>query len=167
MSVSIVTFGFMQTKKTYTVQEATKKLEHYCAYQERCHQEVRKKLTHMYMIPEAIDSIIVHLLKHNFLNEERFAKTFVSGKFKIKNWGKRRLTFGLKQKDIGKVNINQALAEISDEDYIGLFNDLAEKRANSIKERNVLKKKKKFVDYFSYRGWESHLVYDKANELIK
>ena len=121
----------------------------------------------MYMIPEAIDSIIVHLLKHNFLNEERFAKTFVSGKFKIKNWGKRRLTFKLKQKDISKVNINQALAEISDEDYIGLFNDLAEKRANSIKERNVLKKKKKFVDYFLYRGWESHLVYDKANELIK
>ena len=167
MSVSIVTFGFMQTKKTYTVQEATKKLEHYCAYQERCHQEVRKKLTQMYMIPEAIDIIIVHLLKHNFLNEERFAKTFVSGKFKIKNWGKRRLTFKLKQKDISKVNINQALAEISDEDYIGLFNDLAEKRVNSIKERNVYKKKKKFVDYFLYRGWESHLVYDKANELIK
>ena len=167
MSVSIVTFGFMQTKKTYTVQEATKKLEHYCAYQERCHKEVKQKLTDMYMIPEAIDVIMIHLLEHNFLNEERFAKTFVSGKFKIKAWGRRRLTYELKQKDVSKFNIKQALAEISDEDYIGLFNDLAEKRANSIKERNVLKKKKKFVDYFLYRGWESHLVYDKANELIK
>lgn len=157
----------MQTKKTYTLQEATKKLEHYCAYQERCHKEVVQKLTNMHMIPEAIDVIVVHLIQHNFLNEERFAKTFVSGKFKIKNWGKRRLAFELKQKDVSKVNINQALTEISDEEYIGVFNDLAEKKANSIKENNLFKKKKKFVDYFLYRGWESHLVYDKANQLIK
>ncbi|NCP04713.1 MAG: RecX family transcriptional regulator [Flavobacteriales bacterium] len=157
----------MQTKKTYTLQEATKKLEHYCAYQERCHKEVAQKLKDMYMIPEAMDVIIVHLLQHNFLNEERFAKTFVSGKFKFKNWGKRRLTFELKQKDVSKVNINQALAEISDDEYVGVFNDLAEKKAHSITETNLLKKKKKFIDYFLYRGWESHLVYEKANELIK
>jgi regulatory protein len=157
----------MQTKKTYTLQEATKKLESYCAYQERCHQEVVQKLTGMHMIPEAIDVIMVHLLQHNFLNEERFAKTFVRGKFKIKAWGRNRLTFQLKQKGVSKVNINNALAEITDEEYIGLFNDLADKKASSIKETNKLKKKKKFIDYFLYRGWESHLVYEKANELIK
>ena len=157
----------MQTKKTYTLQEATKKLEHFCAYQERCHQEVIQKLEGMFMIPEAIDVIVVHLLQHNFLNEERFAKTFVSGKFKFKNWGKHRLSFELKKKDVSKVNINQALATISSEEYIEVFNGLAEKKALSIKESNVFKKKKKFIDYFLYRGWESHLVYDKANELIK
>jgi regulatory protein len=157
----------MQLKKTYTLQEATKKLEHYCAYQERCHKEVIQKLEGMHIIPEAIDVIVVHLLQHNFLNEERFAKTFVSGKFKFKAWGRIRLTFELKQKAIGKVNINQALATISDEDYIEVFNSLAEKKALSIKEANVFKKKKKFIDYFMYRGWESYLVYDKANELIK
>jgi regulatory protein len=157
----------MQTKKTYTLQEATRKLEHYCAYQERCHKEVTQKLKGMHMIPEAIDIIIVHLLEHNFLNEERFAKTFVRGKFKFKNWGRRRLTYELKKKDISKVNINQALTEISDTEYIGVFNDLAEKKASSIRETNVQKKKKKFIDYFLYRGWETHLVYEKANELIK
>ena len=157
----------MQTKKTYTLQEATRKLEHYCTYQERCHKEVQQKLTGMHMIPEAIDIIIVHLLEHNFLNEERFAKTFVRGKFKFKNWGRRRLTYELKKKDISKVNINQALTEISDTEYIGVFNDLAEKKASSIRETNVQKKKKKFIDYFLYRGWETHLVYEKVNELIK
>ena len=157
----------MQSKKTYTVQEATRKLEHYCAYQERCHQEVRNKLETMYMIPEAIDVIIVHLLEHNFLNEERFAKTFVSGKFRIKAWGRRRLTFELKKKDIGKVNINQALAEIENTEYIEVFNDLAEKRVKLIKENNIFKKRKKLIDYLLYRGWESHLVYEKAYELIK
>jgi len=157
----------MYSKKTYTVQEATKKLEHYCAYQERCHQEVRKKLEAMHMIPEAIDVIIVHLLKHNYLNEARFAKTYVSGKLRIKNWGRRRLTFELKKKDISKVNINQALDDIANGEYIEVFNDLAEKRANSIKETNVYRKRKKLIDYLLYRGWEPHLVYEKASELIK
>lgn len=156
----------MQIKKTYTLQEATRKLEHYCAYQERCHQEVRQKLETMHMIPEAIDTIIVHLLKHNFLNEERFAKTFVRGKFKFKNWGRSRLTYELKKKEIGKVNINQALAEIENEKYIEVFNNLAEKRLHNIKETNKFKKKKKLIDYLLYRGWEMHLVYEKANELI-
>jgi regulatory protein len=157
----------MFQKKTYTVDEAKKKLEHYCAYQERCHKEVRQKLRDMSMIPEAIDVIIVHLLEHNFLNEERFAKTFVSGKFKIKRWGRRRLTLELRKKDISKVNINQALREIDEGEYIENFNTLANKRLSFIKEPNKTKKKKKLADYLLYRGWESHLVYEKVNELIK
>ena len=90
-------------RKTYTVQEAIGKLEHYCAYQERCHKEVVQKLTQMHMIPEAIDVIVLHLLEHNFLNESRFAKQFASGKFKIKHWGKNRISFELKKKDISKI----------------------------------------------------------------
>ncbi|PQV49390.1 regulatory protein [Jejuia pallidilutea] len=156
----------MHTKKTYTVQEATRKLEHYCAYQERCHKEVRQKLVSMHMIPEAIDVIIVHLLEHNYLNETRFAKTFVRGKFRMKAWGRRRLTFELKQKDISKVNINQALAEIDNAEYIEVFNGLAEKKANTMTETSTLKKKRKLIDYLLYRGWESHLVYEKAKELF-
>lgn len=154
-------------KKIYTVQEATKKLEHYCAYQERSHQEVRQKLMDMHMIPEAIDVITIHLLEHNFLNEERFAKAYVSGKFHIKKWGKSRLTYQLKQKGISKCNINLAINVISNNHYIDVFNDISEKKVLQIKETNKLKKKRKFIDYFLRLGWESHLVYDKANELIK
>lgn len=146
--------------------QAQKELENYCVYQERCHQEVRQKLKSMKMIPQAIDQIIVHLLAHNFLNEERFAKTFVSGKFRIKKWGRRRLTLELKKKDISKFNINQALSEINEVEYIDTFNTLAKKRLQSIKESNALKKKKKLADYLLYRGWEPHLVYEKVNELI-
>ena len=154
-------------KKTYTVQEATKKLEGYCTYQERSHQEVRQKLMNMHMIPEAIDVIIIHLLEHNFLNEERFAKAFVRGKFNIKKWGKRRLYLELNKKDVVKSNIIAAISEINDESYYKTFNNLAEKQFLAIKETNKLKKKKKLIDYLLYRGWESHLVYDKVNELIK
>ncbi|MBD3862914.1 MULTISPECIES: regulatory protein RecX [Olleya] len=157
----------MNVTNTFTVDEAKKKLEHYCAYQERCHQEVRQKLKSMHMIPEATDIIIVHLMDHNFLNEERYAKSFVRGKFRIKKWGRRRLLLELKKKDISKYNVNQAFSEIDEEEYIGVFNDLAEKKAESLRETDKYKKKKKLIDYLLYRGWESHLVYDKANELIK
>lgn len=157
----------MISNKTYTVEEALLKLQNYCSYQERSHQEVRQKLIGMRMIPEAIDNIIVHLLEHNFLNEERFAKTFVSGKFRIKKWGRRRLTLELKKKNVSKFNINQALSEINEIEYIETFNALAENKFKNISETNKLKKKKKLADYLLYRGWESHLVYDKVNQLVK
>jgi regulatory protein len=157
----------MYQKPSFTVNEAKKKMEHYCAYQERCHKEVRQKLRDMHMIPEAIDVVIGHLLEHNFLNEERFAKAFVKGKFTIKKWGRRRLTLALKQKEVSKYTINLALSAIGNDEYIDTFNALAEKKLNSIKESNILKKKKKLADYLLYRGWEPHLVYDKVNELVK
>ena len=153
-------------KQTYTLIEATRKLERYCAYQERCHQEVRQKLKSMHMIPEAIDTIIVHLLKHNYLNEERFAKAFVRGKFRIKKWGKCRLTSELKKKGISKYNLNQAFKEISEQEYIETFNILAQKKIESLSDINIQNKKKKFIDYLLYRGWESHLDYEKANDLM-
>jgi len=156
----------MIPQKTYTVDEAQKRLEHYCAYQERCHKEVNQKLYEMKMIPEARDRIIVHLLQHNFLNEERFAKAFVRGKFRIKKWGKQRLQLELKRKDINKTIITIALKEIDIDEYFNTFNELAEKRLKMIRETNSQKKRKKLADYLFYRGWESHLVYDKIRELI-
>jgi len=157
----------LKTSKTYTVEEARQKLEYYCSYQERCHKEVGQKLKNMNMIPEAKNLIILHLLENNFLNEERFAKTYVRGKFKIKKWGKRRLTLELKKKDISKITINLALKEIQETEYIEVFKALSEKKALSIRERDIFKKKKKLIDYLLYRGWEPFLVYDRVNELIK
>ena len=156
----------MDFSKTYTVNEAQKKLENYCAYQERCHKEVRNKLREMKMIPEAIDTIIVHLIQNNYLNEERFAKAFVRGKFRIKKWGKNRLVRELKFREISKYSIDTALKEIDLEDYYNTLDELMQKRINQVKEKNIYKKKKKVVDYLFYRGWESHLVYVKLNEYL-
>ncbi|WCO01493.1 regulatory protein RecX [Psychroserpens ponticola] len=156
----------MIPRKTYTVDEAQKRLERYCVYQERCHKEVTQKLYEMKMIPEARDKIIVHLLQHNFLNEERFARVFVRGKFRIKKWGKQRIQLELKRKDINKTIISIALKEIDMNDYFDTFNTLAEKKTATLRETNIQKKRKKLADYLFYRGWESQLVYDKIRELI-
>ena len=151
----------MELHKTYTVDEAKKKIEHYCAYQERCHKEVKTKLREMRMIPEAIDHILVHLIERNFLNEERFAKAFVSGKFRIKKWGKNRLVRELKLRDISKYSIDSALKEIDIDEYYKTLDELTKKRIAQVKEPNPYKKKKKVADYLLYRGWESHLVYER------
>ncbi|WP_138432346.1 regulatory protein RecX [Winogradskyella algicola] len=156
----------MNLQTTYTVDEAQKKLENYCAYQERCHKEVRAKLEDMKMIPQAIDKIIVHLIDHNFLNEERFAKAFVRGKFRIKKWGKNRLVRELKFRDISKYAIDVGLREIDEKDYFETLDELTQKRIAQVKEKNSYKKKKKVADYLLYRGWESHLVYQKLNEYL-
>lgn len=156
----------MNQQKTYTVDEAQNKLESYCAYQERCHKEVRAKLQDMNMISEAVDKIMVHLIQNNYLNEERFAKAFVRGKFRIKKWGKNRLVRELKFKDISKYAIDVALKEIEDQDYFETLDELTQKRIAQVNEKNSYKKKKKVADYLLYRGWESHLVYQKLNEYL-
>ena len=152
---------------SYTVKEAKKKLEGYCSYQERCHKEVERKLAEMNMIELAKDDIIMHLMNQNFLNEERFAKSFARGKFNIKNWGKQRIIRELKFRDISEFNIKTALKEFTTEEYLTSFNRLAYKKAQNINEVNIYKKRKKLADYLLYRGWESDLVYTKVKELIR
>lgn len=156
----------MNLQNTYTVDEAQKVLKSYCAYQERCHKEVKAKLKDMKMIPEAIDKIIVALIENNYLNEERFAKAFVNGKFRIKKWGRNRLIRELKYREVSKYAINIALKEIDEEEYCLVLDELIKKRIHQVKENNSFKKKKKVADYLLYRGWESNLIYEKLNQYL-
>ncbi len=156
----------VNTYKTYTLEEAKRRMERYCVYQERCHKEINQKLYEMRMIPEAIDEIIFHLLQHNFLNETRFSQAFARGKFRVKNWGKRRIVNELKQRQISAYNIKIALKEIPDSEYYTAFEELAEKRLRQLEsETDLQKKRKKLADYLFYRGWESELVYGKISEV--
>ncbi|MGX7668800.1 regulatory protein RecX [Flavobacterium pedocola] len=151
--------------KIYTVEEATRKLEYYCSYQERCHMEVVEKLKSMKMIPQVIDTIVVHLIENNFLNEERFAQSFARGKHNIKKWGKIRISNELKFRNISKYNIENALKQITAAEYNANFHELAEKHWDSITERSLPKKKKKFCDFLLRKGYESNLVFEKLNDL--
>lgn len=153
----------MTDKPTHA--EAQLKLEHYCSYQERCHQEVMDKLYQLGIRGDDIDAIVVHLLQNNFLNEERFARSFARGKHRIKQWGKIRIVNELKQRHISAPNIKAALSEISEAEYYDTFHRLAERHWHSLTERTGPKKNKKFCDYLLRRGWESQLVYEKMKEL--
>ena len=156
----------MKTQKSYTVDEATKVLEHFCAYQERCHKEVEQKLYDLKMIPEAKEKIILHLLQHNFLNEERFAKAFVRGKFSIKKWGRIKIVNQLRFKNISPYNIKAGLNEINEDDYVATLQKIALKKIPLLKEANTYKKKNKLAVFLISKGYESGLTYKIVNELI-
>ncbi len=154
-------------KKSTTYPEALKKLEHYCAYQERCHQEVEKKLNEYFLIPEAKEKIITHLITENYLNETRFAQSFSRGKFNIKHWGKIRIVRELKLRSISEYNIKKGLQEIEEKNYLEAFHTLSEKKWNSFSNDSILKNKKKLISYLQYRGWENSLIFEKIAELTK
>ncbi len=152
-------------QNSLTLSEAIQKLEYYCGYQERCHNEVVDKLKSFKMTNQEIDEVIVHLIQNNFLNEERFACSFARGKHNIKHWGKIRIVNELKFRNISKYNIDKALQEIPSEVYLTNFHLWAERNWETIKEPNSNKKKKKFCDYLLRKGFESNLVFEKLKEL--
>jgi len=149
----------------FTIQQVKQKIEAYCAYQERCHEEVIAKLRAMAVSREVSDEILVHLIAHNFLNEERFAQSFARGKHRIKHWGKTRIINELKLRNISQYNINTALREITSEEYEETFDTVSNKHWQSITEKNVQKRRKKFCDFLLRKGFESHLIYQKMKEL--
>lgn len=154
------------SQKSFTIEEIKRKMERYCVYQDRCHQEVEQKLREFRLIPIAKEEVLLHLMKHDFLNEERFAKSFARGKFKIKHYGKVRIRLELKKRNISEYNIKTALKEIDDELYLETLDSIARKREAQIKESNAFKRKKKLSDYLLRKGYETYLVYEKVNELI-
>ena len=156
----------IQNKKSFTVDEFQKKMEHYCVYQDRCHQEVERKMGEYQLIPEAQEKILLHLMQHNFLNEERFSKSFARGKFRIKNWGKQRIVRELNFRNISSYNIKTALKEINEEDYLQTIHRITENKNNTIFEKNIHKRKKKLTDFLLRKGFEYDLIFKTVKDII-
>ena len=152
-------------KGDLTIKEIEIKLRYYCSYQERCHKEVQEKLRTFNVIPDGVNQIISNLISENFLNENRFSKSYVRGKFNIKHWGKIRIVNELKKRNISKYNINQGLKEIDELDYQNKFEEIFNKKLSSLEGLTLIVKKKKILSYLMYRGWESSLIYQKIYEI--
>jgi regulatory protein len=151
--------------KTYAVTEALEKLRHYCAYQERCHKEVKDKLYGMKMIPEAVDQIVGTLVAENYLNESRFAQQFAHGKFSIKNWGKLRITRELKARAVSDYDIRKAVLAIDDKSYLKKIDTISTKKWKQLEGNTLQVRKQKLFQYLAYRGWENHLIYAQIDVL--
>ena len=146
--------------KSYTVKEATLKLMQFCAYRDRSQKEVEEKLKELRMIPMACEEIIIKLMQEDFLNEERFARSFVRGKFRIKKWGRNKIKQELKLREISSPIIKLAFTEIEEEEYKQTLKELAEKKFRLIKEPNAFKKRKKLSDYLLQKGYEPALGFE-------
>jgi len=155
----------METEK---YKKAKVKIASYCAYQERCQLEVRNKLYTYGLFSDQVDELLAWLITENFVNEERFAQTFAGGKFRIKKWGKFKITQALKQKDISDYCIKKGLEEIGNEDYIDTIKVIAEKKLNeySLKISNPYQLKAKTAKHIISKGFEPSLVWDVLNNKL-
>lgn len=145
---------------------ALQKAKHYCAYQQRCHSEVCEKLYSFFLHKKEVEQILTQLIEENFINEERFAIAYAGGKFRMKQWGKEKIKYALKQKRVSDYCIRKALASISNSDYNKTFISIAKKKLSTLKsENNIFIKKKKIKDYLQQKGFERKLVNDYLKEI--
>jgi regulatory protein len=154
-------------KKFLTKEQALQKLRQYCAYQERSHSEVQQKLWNLGVKRSEHDEIISTLIEEDYLNEERFAKAFVGGKFRMKDWGRKKIYYALREKQVSEYSIKKAMKEIDDEDYKKILLELAGKKYDSLKDEQYLVRKKKTIDYLMQKGYEPDLVTKAVNQLAE
>ncbi len=152
-----------QEKKSFTFDEIKQKLMYYCAYQDRCHFEVEQKMRDFLLIPEAKDELLLFLMKENYLNEERYTRSYIRGKFYIKNWGKNKIRLHLKQKQIDEKLIQRSMDEIHDEDYQSVLKKLYTSYSENLKGLQAYQKSIKTTRYLLSRGFE----YDRIREVIE
>jgi len=142
------------------------KAGNYCAYQERTQQEVRDKLYSLGLYRDEVEDVLTELISENFVNEERFAKSFARGKFSLKKWGKRRIVFELKKRNLSPYCIDQAIKEISDEAYEKMIFQIIENKISYLPEVGYTTKNK-IVKYLIGKGFETEIVWTLLNRYLK
>lgn len=151
----------MEFKQYLTKEQALQKAKHYCAYQERCHSEVKEKLYSFGLNKKEVEENLSNLIEENYLNEERFAIQFAGGKFRIKQWGRVKIKYELKQKQVSEYCIKKALHSIDEADYKKTLQKLFDTKSKLLKgEKNSFIKKKKIRDHLLQKGFESSLLID-------
>jgi regulatory protein len=151
--------------KRLTPHQAWEKIKHYCAYQERCHEEVKQKLYGYGLYTTDVDQLIGKLIEENYLNEERFAIAFAGGKFRMKHWGRVRIAHEMKQKRISSYNIKMALNTIDTADYRNTLQKLAAKKNSELKGGTALERKAKLFHYLQHKGFEHPLISEAIKAL--
>ena len=158
--------GSGNKKKSYTVSESIARIYRYCAYQERSHQEVKNKLYEFGLTTDEVDELLSKMITEGFLNEERFAKAFAGGKFRIKKWGRLKIVRELESQGLTKRNINSGLNEIDLTDYRRTLKNLLIKKADQTEELNLFKKRDKVAKYAIAKGYEPEMVWEMIKDLI-
>lgn len=141
------------------------KIQHYCAIRDRCQSQVIKKLKDYGANTHQLEDILKELVQHDFLNEERFARTFCSGKFKINKWGKQKIAYELSKLKVPQKIIEIGMSEVNQSEYISRIAELSEKKYKLVKDSNSYIRKKKVVNYLVGKGYETNLVWAFVNQL--
>jgi regulatory protein len=139
----------------------------YCQYQDRCQKEVRNKLYENGARKDEVEELMIELISNKLIDEERYARNFARGKFRIKNWGRRKIIYELKQDQISDYCIKKGLSEIDEEEYQQTLERLTERKMPDIrKEQNVFARRAKLQRYLNQKGYEQDLIADMLKRFI-
>ena len=142
-----------------TTADALVKLQKYCAYQDRCHQEVRNKLITLGVYGEDLEQVISQLIEENYLNEVRYAQSYVRGKYRIKKWGRHKIKLSLKQKGVTDYCIDKGLAEIDEDIYRQNLMELTQQRKNLYEKPLSFQNQQKIKAFLMRKGYELDLIH--------
>ncbi len=148
-----------------TPKQALEKIKHYCAYQERCHTEIIDKLENYGIYKTEADLILIKLIEENYVNEERFAIQYAGGKFRMKQWGKSKISYHLKQKQISAINIKKALQQLDEEEYYQTLKKLALKQIKLYTKLPAYQKQFKAKKSLLAKGYEVFLIEEVLKDL--
>lgn len=152
-------------KKSWTLDQAYEKLTTYCAYQERCPWEIRRKLYENGIKDDPAEKIIDELIAEEFVDVERYARAFARGKFRLKKWGKGRIRMELKMREVSEDLIRKGLSEINPEEYYDTLLAQTEKKWRTTHDADIYKKKFKVTQYLMTKGFELDLVKEAIESL--
>jgi regulatory protein len=149
----------MPNSRTLSLERALQKIRHYCGYQERCHRDVQEKLYSFGLRKPDVEQALATLIEENYLNEERFAVQYAGGHFRLKSWGRIRIRYELKQKQVSDYCIKKGLAVIDEKVYEQTLARLAEEKAEALaNEPNAYVRKQKLQEYLLRKGYEADRV---------
>ncbi len=153
------------TKKNYDIINTIERLKKYCVLQDKCKWDVSQKMQIWKLNKKTQQHILELLIKEKYIDEERYAKSFCRGKFKIKKWGRLKIINELKRKYISVEYINIGITEINKNEYLETLESLYQKKNKSIRIINTYIKNKKIATYLINKGYESNLVWNKIKKL--
>lgn len=155
----------MQIQQKHSKEKALQKIKHFCAYQERSHKETKEKLYSFGLRKIDTESLLSFLIEENYLNEERYAVHFAGGRFRLKHWGRVKIAYELKQKQVSPYNIKRALLSISEEEYLQMLQKVAAQKWELLKEETFLLRKSKLVQYLLQKGYEQPLIQQTLKDI--
>lgn len=150
-------------------EEILVKIYKYCAYQDRCRKEIVEKLSDLEINEvEILENYLLHLSKERFWDEERFARNFARGKFRIKGWGRLKIRNELRLKEVSQELISLALKEeIEDEEYLKTLRKFVKRKAQEIKDINLWSERAKIRRFLAQKGYEDNLIIQEIEELLR
>lgn len=138
-----------------------------CSRAEKCSSEIRNSISGWGADDEMAEEIVKKLIAEKYIDDARYATSYVKDKFRFNKWGRIKLSYLLRQKGVSSENISEALLSIDEDDYYETLTLLLQEKERKTTAKNIYDKKAKLLRFAQSHGFESDLVFQILSTLEK